>query len=120
MKYNFFGTHIMSDIYGIEKNLCLDDIQCKLIIEEAIMQSHAHVIKTVSYIFDSGGFTLISLLKEFHVSIHTYPESNAAFIDVFTCGNTDTQKIIDLLIDYFKPNKYISKKIIRGTKNTSF
>lgn len=119
MRYIFSGTHIICDLYGIKNSLCSNVGSCKFTVENAINQANAHVIETIIYTFDSGGFTLISLLKESHVSIHTYPENNSVFVDAFTCGNADTQKIIDMLINYFQPNKCVSKKLIRGIKNTS-
>lgn len=120
MKYVFSGTHIICDLYGINESLCSNAYNCKRVVNHAISEANAHMIETISYTFDSGGFTLVSLLKESHVSIHTYPESNAAFVDVFTCGNADTQKIIDIIISYFQPDECVSKKMIRGIKNTSF
>ena len=120
MKYSFSGTHIVCDLYGTTEFLCSNANNCKHIVENAINEANAHVIETILYTFDSGGFTLVSLLKESHVSIHTYPESKAVFVDVFTCGNADTQKIIDIIISYFQPKQCMSKKLIRGIKNTSF
>lgn len=119
MSYLFSGTHVICDLYGIKEDLCLNGNICKPLVENAIYDAGAHVIKTIVYTFDSGGFTLLSLLKESHVSLHTYPESKSAFIDVFTCGNTNPQKIINELITYFKPDNYEMKKIVRGIKKTS-
>ena len=120
MKYLFSGTHIICDLYGTREGLCFNGNICKLAVEKAIHNAGAHVIETIVYTFDSGGFTLLSLLKESHVSIHTYPESNSLFVDVFTCGSTNPQKIINELITYFQPNKCVTKKISRGAKKTSF
>lgn len=119
MKHIFSGTHIICDLYGINYSLCINSDDCKSIIENAIINAEAHLIQTITYVFDSGGFTLISLLKESHVSIHTYPENNSAFVDVFTCGNTNTQRIIDEIVSYLQPTQYKSKRIIRGIKKTS-
>ena len=43
-------------------------------------------LQRIHHKFDPQGLTMISLLKESHLSIHTWPENNSACIDLFTCG----------------------------------
>ena len=37
--------------------------------------------------FEPQGVTGLALLAESHISIHTWPESGYAAVDVFTCGD---------------------------------
>ena len=54
------------------------------------------------------------LLKESHISIHTWPEYNYAAIDIFVCGSTFPDKAIEHLKDFFKPEKVEIKSLKRG------
>jgi S-adenosylmethionine decarboxylase len=41
----------------------------------------------ITHRFDPQGVTGLALLAESHISIHTWPESGYAAVDVFTCGD---------------------------------
>ena len=54
-----------------------------------------------------GGYTGLVLLAESHASIHTYPETNTIFIDLFSCrelSETDNKTFLD---DYLNPIKSV-------------
>ena len=48
--------------------------------------ANATVLNLISNKFEPQGVTVIALLAESHISIHTWPESNYSAIDIFTCG----------------------------------
>lgn len=56
-----------------------------------------------------GAFTVLYLLAESHLSIHTWPEHKYIALDVFTCGSSDTKLVVDRIVEYFQPK---NKKII--------
>lgn len=62
-------------------------------------------IKRIEHKFSPQGITMVSLLKESHLSIHTWPEYGSACIDIFTCGkfrhNTNKQLMESLIKKYF-------------------
>ncbi|MBC2632273.1 adenosylmethionine decarboxylase, partial [Salmonella enterica subsp. enterica serovar Enteritidis] len=65
--------------------------------------------------FEPQGATVLVLLSESHLSIHTYPERGFAAIDCYTCGETvDPQLAIDYLVSVLKPEKTYAKKLVRG------
>lgn len=116
-EFFFEGKHILGELYGIDKNilnnLSLLEEAVRLGIRESNTTSHGTLVKK----FEPAGLTLISLLSESHVSIHTYPEYNSLFLDAFTCGNhCNPKKIIDKIIDATNPSKVILNEIIRGKK----
>ena len=117
MEHAFWGTHILIEIYevDIEKFSNADEIIYRL--EDGIKRAGATLIKTCSFKFEPTGLTIVSILKESHVSIHTYPEQNAAFIDAFTCGNIEPEIITQALIKYFEPKRIHTQTIERGFKD---
>lgn len=49
-----------------------------------------------------NGYTSIGLLKESHISIHTYPEYNCIQIDFFSCKELNKRQNIDFAERVFK------------------
>ena len=61
-----------------------------------------------------GGVTGVALLAESHISIHTWPESGYAAIDIFMCGHADTRRALDVLILQLKPTHTLVEHLVRG------
>lgn len=113
--HDFFGVHIMGEMFGIEPQLldCIDTLNTAL--EKGIIDSGATLCSMQSKKFDPHGVTLLALLSESHASIHTYPESGCLFFDAFTCGlECDTQKIADALVEILKPTRQSLQRVYRG------
>jgi len=58
-----------------------------------------------------SGFVMIA---ESHISIHTFPEKDYVFIDVFSCKGFDVENAVKLLVSAFGAKKYTKKIINRG------
>lgn len=43
------------------------------------------------------GFTCVILLDESHITAHCYSETGLLALDCFTCGSTDTEKVMDYI-----------------------
>ncbi len=63
--------------------------------------------------FEPQGETALLLLSESHISIHTYPESNTIFMDIFTCGNIKSIKAVNIIKKVFGEDMKITE-IERG------
>lgn len=84
--YAFLGQHLVASYKGCNAAALTDITMLKQIFEEAVKASGATILSSLSHTFASDGLTMVFLLSESHASIHTYPEHNACFIDLFTCG----------------------------------
>lgn len=58
-----------------------------------------------------SGFVMIA---ESHISIHTFPEKEYVFIDLFSCKGFDVESAVKLLVDTFESKKYTKKVVDRG------
>jgi S-adenosylmethionine decarboxylase len=82
---------------------------------EAAEACGATVLSVQAKQFEPQGATVLVLLSESHLSIHTYPEKGFAAIDCYTCGETvDPQAAIDYLVAVLKPERTYAKKLVRG------
>jgi S-adenosylmethionine decarboxylase proenzyme len=107
--YDFFGQHFMASYKDCDPVIINDPIQIKNIMMEAIGMSGATIVNSSDYIFKNEedtslfGYTAVFLLSESHASIHTYPECQSCFVDLFTCGTSCTyEKFHDVLKTRFR------------------
>ncbi|MFM7634024.1 MAG: adenosylmethionine decarboxylase, partial [Cyanobacteriota bacterium] len=56
-------------------------------ITDAAKRAGATLLNLITHRFEPQGVTGLALLAESHISIHTWPESGYAAVDVFTCGD---------------------------------
>ena len=63
----------------------------------AVRAGGGHVLDTSHVIFPNGAITLVLILAESHLSIHTWPEENLIAIDLFSCGAIDGERVLDEL-----------------------
>ena len=113
--HTFFGTHILAEIYGVAKEK-LDDIELLMgSIKMGVELSGATLCEISFKQFDPQGCSIVALLSESHVSIHTYPEIGSAFVDAFTCGTRcEPKKIIEQLEADLNATHIEAKEIKRG------
>ncbi|WNC12873.1 adenosylmethionine decarboxylase [Brevibacillus brevis] len=116
MEYSTFGRHVAVDTWGVQFDLLNDAEFLKKEMIEAAEACGATVLSVQAKQFSPQGATVLVLLSESHLSIHTYPERGFAALDCYTCGETvDPQVAIDYLVSVLKPEKTYAKKLVRGT-----
>ncbi|KOY13877.1 adenosylmethionine decarboxylase [Paenibacillus xylanivorans] len=115
MEYSTFGRHVAVDVWGVDFDLLNSAEYLQVQLVEAAEACGATVMSVQSKQFEPQGATVLVLLSESHLSIHTYPERGFAAIDCYTCGETvDPQLAIDYLVSVLKPEKTYAKKLVRG------
>ncbi|HBW21199.1 MAG: S-adenosylmethionine decarboxylase [Streptosporangiaceae bacterium] len=60
----------------------------------AVAAGGGHVLDATQVVFPNGAITLVLILAESHLSIHTWPEENLIAIDLFSCGAIDGNTVI--------------------------
>ncbi len=115
MEYSTFGRHVAVDTWGVNFELInnAEWLQAQMI--EAAEACGATVLSVQAKQFEPQGATVLVLLSESHLSIHTYPERGFAALDCYTCGETvDPQVAIDHMISVLNPDRVFAKKLVRG------
>lgn len=113
--FSTFGRHVAVDTWGVDF-LKLNDVRY---LEQQLVQAAqacgATVLSTQSKQFEPQGVTVLVMLSESHLSIHTYPEKGFAAIDCYTCGTSvDPQDAIDYVLTALQPSERYSQTLIRG------
>jgi S-adenosylmethionine decarboxylase len=112
--YEFFGRHLLASYVGCDPAALADSAGLKAAMERAIEAAGATLIRSVDYSFSPNGMTAVMLLAESHASIHTYPEHQACFVDLFTCGRgCSAQKFDAMLCQYLRPTNVQRRTVLR-------
>lgn len=109
------GRHLTVDMYGciLESFDNVDFVKETLLT--AVNAGNMTVIDFTCHKFEPQGLTVLALLGEGHVSIHTYPKMNYTAIDVFTYGDqSHPEQVITILKNTFRPEKIKTTTIKRG------
>lgn len=80
------GTHCLGELYDCNIDLLNDPAVAERFMREATDRMGADLLKHVSHQFTPHGVTVLGLLAESHISIHTWPERGYVAVDAFTCG----------------------------------
>lgn len=120
----YLGRHIVVDMFDVNMDI-LNTINSNTenleswdqYIKECFEEANITLLNTSWHNFDKkGAFTVLYLLAESHLSIHTWPENKYIALDVFTCGTSNTQLVADKVVKFFQPKRVEMKKIDRGEK----
>ena len=84
------------------------------IAESAVRAGRGHVLETSHVIFPNGAVTLVLILAESHLSIHTWPEENLIAIDLFSCGAIAGQRVLAELARALRLAQVRARQIDRG------
>jgi len=82
----------------------------------AVAAGRGHVLETSDVIFPNGAITLVLILAESHLSIHTWPEENLIAIDLFSCGAIDGEAVISELTRSLRLDSVSVRRLPRGPK----
>ena len=80
----------------------------------AVRAGDGHVLETSHVIFPNGAITLVLILAESHLSIHTWPEEDLIAIDLFSCGAIDGQAVVDDLVAALQLRTVTVRRVDRG------
>lgn len=80
----------------------------------AVTEASGHVLDASHVIFPNGAITLVLILAESHLTIHTWPEEQFIAIDLFSCGAIEGQAVITGLARRLKLEHVSVRTLGRG------
>jgi len=99
----YAGTHLLIDLVGASQ---LNDL---VVVESALRRAVTATGATLlnidlHHFSPQGGISGVAILAESHMSIHTWPETGFAAVDIFLCGRCDAYEAIPILKEIFNPD----------------
>lgn len=115
-EYKPNGKSVHADLWGIDPVLLDDLVFLKSLCKLTIKKSGATLVREPQYKkFEPNGVTVLCMLEESHLSIHTYPQYSFVAIDIFTCGShTNPNKAIEFITKILQPTKINKQEFLRG------
>lgn len=110
----FAGTHLIVDLWGADR---IDDLayvedtlrECVEAAEATLLHIHLH------HFTPNDGISGVAVLAESHISIHSWPESGYAALDIFMCGDAKPHRAVEVLRRRFKPSHVVVEEVRRGS-----
>ncbi|MDH5448114.1 MAG: adenosylmethionine decarboxylase [Candidatus Bathyarchaeota archaeon] len=104
---------LLVDLYGCKADL--DNVEFLIyVLEIAAQEMGSKIIKTTSHKFSPEGTTVIIILAETHISIHTWPEHKYAALDIFICSEEiDPEMGWQAVKDALQPSSFEIRRITR-------
>ena len=103
------GRHVYGSLYGIPREKAGDEELLRNTVIEAVRASGAvlHDVRSWKIPGPKGGVSVIALILESHVALHTWVEYSYATFDVFTCGDkADPFKAFEVILRELEPSYY--------------
>ncbi|MFH1063854.1 MAG: adenosylmethionine decarboxylase [Candidatus Woesearchaeota archaeon] len=116
---NAFGPHLMLDLHKCNKDRLTDMEMLTRLLNELpakIGMTRISEPKMMHYKdkwAETPGITGFVILAESHISLHTFPDDEFVFLDIFSCRNFDFEKTKEQLIEFFgceNPKTHLVKR----------
>jgi len=117
-KNKISGKHMIIDLKEIKNHVLIHDLdKIKTLLDTICEKYDFSILNKSEHKFEPEGLTILYLLSESHLSVHTFPERKYIAIDLYTCrnytDNTVYDEIYDFLVESFQAKKEIPTIIDR-------
>ncbi len=97
------GKHLICDIKNIKNHKLLNSLEELKEMFDYICKTYDYnILNKSEYIFTPQGITIIYMLSESHISIHTFPEKNYADMDIYTCREYPNNDVYIEIQEYLR------------------
>jgi S-adenosylmethionine decarboxylase len=103
-----YGPHLMLDLNDCNSAI-LDDLEACFRLLNELPEKIGMTKITQPYVFrysglvsEDEGITGVTIIAESHISLHTYPQKNFVFVDIFSCKPFDVEGARDYVVQFFQ------------------
>jgi S-adenosylmethionine decarboxylase len=90
------GKHMICDFKEIKNSDLLNNCEELNLLLKKICSNHDfQILNENIHKFEPIGFSILYLLSESHLSIHTFPEKNHISFDIYTCRQYTDNKVYE-------------------------
>ncbi len=87
-KKKSLGEHLLADFYDCNREILENLHLIKNFMHEAAIKANATIVTEEFHHFSPWGVSGAIIIKESHLTIHSWPEYGYAAVDIFTCGDS--------------------------------
>ena len=117
---NAFGPHLMLDLHKCDRKILVDKEKMRSLLSNLPGQigmtriSEPHVMTYKDKWAETPGVTGFVILAESHISLHTFPDDDYVFLDIFSCRNFDYESVKGFLVRFFGSQSPKTHLVERG------
>lgn len=109
------GKHAIYDLSGCDPNILDDPASISEVIHRAADIAQITTLGSMEHHFEPQGYSMVLILEESHLSVHTWPEHGYAAVDLFSCSlRTDFVAVRDFLAAQFRARAVEYALLARG------
>lgn len=97
------GRHIYANLYECDRSILSDAERLVSVVEGAARAGNMTLLDIKAWKIGEGA-SIVAIVLESHITIHTWPEFCFATVDVYSCGtHTDPKKAFEYIVSELKP-----------------
>ncbi|MCE4612350.1 MAG: adenosylmethionine decarboxylase [Desulfurococcales archaeon] len=110
-----YATHVFGNLIGCSNTRALKEREVlEKIVEDAVRIGNMTLLDIKSWKIGEG-LSVVAIILESHIAIHTWPEFNYATVDVYSCGaHTNPEEAFNYIVEMLKPRKIEAKIMDRS------
>lgn len=110
------GRQLISELYGCDPRLLDNEPFLRHHVREAARAAGATVLGVHSHRFAPMGISVVAVLSQSHLAIHTWPEHGICSLDLYLCGDSLTPRIArEHLARVLGAERFEEAELPRGT-----
>ena len=116
-KEGIYKDHRVAEIIGInDVSLITDRTKLRNCMDLLTGVLGLSVVNRFDHQFSPHGITMVDVIEESHVAMHTWPENKYAHLDIFTCSpNTKVSQLKPALTMIFPADQILVNEIRYGS-----
>jgi len=109
------ARHLLLELYDVDPARLEDVDGLERALRGAADAARCTIVGMVQHRYAPHGASLVLLVAESHLSIHTWPEHRYAAVDMFTCGTTTLPEAgMRAMIAALQPGRHELTDVPRG------
>lgn len=95
------GKHLICDLKDIRNTTLLNSISMlKELMKHICSVCEYQILGEIEHVFLPVGCSIIFLLSESHITIHTFPERNHISFDLYSCRQYEDNNEYEIIYNY--------------------
>ncbi len=110
------GTQLIGEFIHCGKKYLNSKDALQEVLKQGIEDCGMNLISIDGKQFDPVGATVVAIISESHIAVHTYPEARHASIDIFTCASVSrsVNRLLQFLKNKLRPKTVRVIELLRG------
>ena len=109
------GKQVYGSLYDCDTDILKDREALENIVKNAAAIGNMTLLDIKSWKIGEG-VSVVAIVLESHITIHTWPEYNFATVDVYSCGaHTDPKKAFQYIVEQLKAKRYTMNEADRSS-----